>query len=1774
MQAGTLEIGAGGSLASTSITVYGPNVPASESAATLQVDPANSPLAAGTLASGTNLTAYGNVNFNNATQTIATLNGTDTGGQINLNNNNVLTISGGGSFSGNIGGSGTLIVSGSTFTALGSVNPVGLTVNSGATFNLGTGSSGPTISNVNLTVNGTANLNNGASANNSINNLNGTTSAAKVDLKGTNLTINNGGSYAGAIADSVGGGSVSLNNGTEVLSGTSTYTGATSVNGGILAVNGALSASSAVTVNNGILAGTGTVGAVTLSGGGTINPGSAGPVTIGTLTLTNLNMNSGGILGFDLGASTNDLIKTTTATFGSGNAGQIELNVTGASLATTYTVLTASGTNNLAAGTVPTLATTAYDRDTFAIDQPKLASGIIQIDVTIGATQSLIWNDSLSTLSPDGRTWQNHANNPSSTSDQNWESTGPAANYYYDGDNVTFNDNNNSGGNSNAYNVNINGTVLPGSVTVNTANAYTISSGTIAGSTGLTVSGGGALHLSSTGTYTGATAVQNGTLQLDGGNSLPTGANVILGDGGTNSGILDINGNAVTLATLTTSGTGSGNIVGTSGGGATVTYAGGVTANVFGGTIRDGLPTGGSGQLSLLVSSGTLVLSGSNSYSGQTTINTGTTLQIGNGAATGNLTGNTNITDNGSMVFDVATPGTVTINGSINGTGSITQTGTGTTVLTQNNNYNTTTINAGTLQVGNGSSSGTLGTATSTITDNGMLTFDNTSQITLTNILNGTGGLTQMGAAGTLTIMGVNTYSGPTIVAAGSTLQIGNGTSATPQPGNATLATGASAITVNGALVLEFNATPATGWNNTITGAGPITLMDNGANNFSVKLDGNNTGYTGALTATTVGAFGTRVQIDNVISIPGGGSITINPSSGLFIDPGTAGGVYTGSLTIGGAGWINDPAGGTYGAIRDSGDIAGFSGPITLTANTEIVTSATTTAVAVFSGNIIESSPNSGFVLTKAGTTTMEVSGNNSWSGGTIIANGTLQLGSNTGLPAASVLTFGSTANLAGNGTTTGTLDMNGYTASASSLSVVAGTAATSNVIGNSSTSPSVLTFAGTGASSVYPGLIVDKLGTGTSTVGLNVTSGNLTLQAANTYSGDTVITGGVLQLGIAGAIQNSTANVQVDNGLVFDSGITTFTAGGLAGTNLVQLNDASNLAVTFQVGNNGHNTTFSGTLAGGGSLVKIGTGSLTLSGNSNSYSGGTTISAGTLVAANTSGSATAGGNVTMNGGTLASGLVGSVSGNVLAGTGPHTIAPGGVGTIGSLSIGGLTSSGTVTNLTTLNFDLGPGPATNIGGNQIITNGDLLTLGGGTISVATGTAMSFGLNATNPGDYRLIGGSIGSITNPNSVFALPSVGGTGYSLSTSIDPGFIDLVVISTGPASLTWDDAGGTGDGIHWDTANQNWNNGSAPALYSDGALVTFNDANNFGNGVGQNSTAYNVTLNAMVQPGSVTVNNSSGNYTISGTGAINGSTGLTKTGTSSLTLATANGYTGPTAINQGTLSLTPSGSIASSPITIGTSGVGATAGALSLAAGSSGFLVRNLASLNIVNGSATVATAATTATRSVVVTSALTISANGKLDLSNNDMVVHNGSQSGITSLIASGYHGGPWNGASGITSSTAAAGSNTALGVELNSNGSGGTLIGTFDGQTVTSTDVLVKYTYFGDANLDGVVNGSDYTLIDNGFNNNLTGWHNGDFNYDGIVNGDDYTLIDNAFNTQGASLAGLDAAPSEMVAINTSQIDGGSSGGTAVPEPTSLGLLAIGAVGLLGRRRRRH
>ena len=205
------------------------------------------------------------------------------------------------------------------------------------------------------------------------------------------------------------------------------------------------------------------------------------------------------------------------------------------------------------------------------------------------------------------------------------------------------------------------------------------------------------------------------------------------------------------------------------------------------------------------------------------------------------------------------------------------------------------------------------------------------------------------------------------------------------------------------------------------------------------------------------------------------------------------------------------------------------------------------------------------------------------------------------------------------------------------------------------------------------------------------------------------------------------------------------------------------------------------------------------------------------------------------------------------------------------------------------------------------------------------------------------------------------------------------------------------------------------------------------------------------------------------------------------------------------------------------------------------------------------------------------------GTLDVGQNALDITGQTVGQVTAMVRTAYSNGTWTGP-GITSTAAANDSThlTALGVIYNSvDGTStgaalygsGTALGLFEGANPASTDVLVKYTYYGDTDLSGVVDGTDYSRIDNAYLNNqnpmnaaLTGWFNGDFNYDGVIDGSDYTLIDNAFNSQGASLAA-------EIAQSTASIAGAAPGTSAVPEPTMLSLAGLGAFGLLSRRRRR-
>jgi autotransporter-associated beta strand protein len=358
---------------------------------------------------------------------------------------------------------------------------------------------------------------------------------------------------------------------------------------------------------------------------------------------------------------------------------------------------------------------------------------------------------------------------------------------------------------------------------------------------GLTKSGTGTLTLTGNNTYTGGTTISAGALQL--------------GNGGTAGSII---GNVIDNSVLAFDRSGS------------VTFAGSIS---------------GVGSVNQ-IGTGTTILTGNNTYTGGTTISAGT-LQLGNGGTTGSIVGN--VLDNG--VLSVDRSDSVTFAGSISGAGSVNQTGTGTTILTGNNAYTGgTTISAGTLQLGNGSTTGSI---IGNVLDNGVLAFNRSDSVTFGGVISGAGSVNQTGS-GTTILTGNNTYTGGTTISAGR-LQLGNGGTTGSITGN---------VLDNGVLV--FNRSDSVTFGGVISGIGSVTQTGIG----TTILTGNNT-YAGG---TTIRA-GT-LQLGN-----GGttGSITGNVlDNGVLVfnrsDSVTFGGVIsgTGSLIQQGAGVLTLPGANTY----------------------------------------------------------------------------------------------------------------------------------------------------------------------------------------------------------------------------------------------------------------------------------------------------------------------------------------------------------------------------------------------------------------------------------------------------------------------------------------------------------------------------------------------------------------------------------------------------------------------------------------------------------------------------------------------------------------------------------------------------------------------------------------------------------------------------------------------------------------------------------------------
>lgn len=336
------------------------------------------------------------------------------------------------------------------------------------------------------------------------------------------------------------------------------------------------------------------------------------------------------------------------------------------------------------------------------------------------------------------------------------------------------------------------------------------------------------------------------------------------------------------------------------------------------------LGTNGTIRLGSGSNSVTFVYTGSGETSNKTIALTGTTGGIsiysaGTGALV--LSGNVDILGNGDKTLTLrgnsATGYVNELQGSItdsaNGATSLLKGDGNIWALSGSNSYSGgTTVNNGTLQVGNGGTSGTLGSGAVSLVNasQSVLRINRSDAFELANDIRGAGTLQHIGS-GTTTLSGTNTYTGATTLTAGtlSVAVIGNGGSTS---GNLSAATNAAAnLVFNGGALQYTGATASTDRNFTVN-AGKTAVFDIKANNLT--LTGNSTATNGSLAKT------------------GAGTLTLAGTN-----------LYTGATTV------------TGGTLVVDGSIATSSG-VTLAANTRLAGVGSVSSVTLAGNNTLSSS--------------------------------------------------------------------------------------------------------------------------------------------------------------------------------------------------------------------------------------------------------------------------------------------------------------------------------------------------------------------------------------------------------------------------------------------------------------------------------------------------------------------------------------------------------------------------------------------------------------------------------------------------------------------------------------------------------------------------------------------------------------------------------------------------------------------------------------------------
>jgi hypothetical protein len=221
------------------------------------------------------------------------------------------------------------------------------------------------------------------------------------------------------------------------------------------------------------------------------------------------------------------------------------------------------------------------------------------------------------------------------------------------------------------------------------------------------------------------------------------------------------------------------------------------------------------------------------------------------------------------------------------------------------------------------------------------------------------------------------------------------------------------------------------------------------------------------------------------------------------------------------------------------------------------------------------------------------------------------------------------------------------------------------------------------------------------------------------------------------------------------------------------------------------------------------------------------------------------------------------------------------------------------------------------------------------------------------------------------------------------------------------------------------------------------------------------------------------------------------------------------------GIYTVTVGGALTLTALTVGDGGAGGP-GQQKLVLG--GNLNVAMGTTAVANGRIEMAPAGT----NVIKTGALALFGDGTLDLNDNDAIVGAATAKAvIEGYVKTARNGGSWNMA-GLTSTTAKINPQHTTGLGVLGGADYISVRGPmFDGNAVAAGDTVLKYTYSGDGDFNGRVDGDDYARIDTTYNDEafmgpIGGWFHGDSDFNGKVDGADYALIDAAFVQQTVTL----------------------------------------------------